>query len=402
MKNIRFFTAYTVHSLAKLCQRRWLLAGLALLCLLLSLGVGPAMKAMLSDGVSFSGLTLAVVAPAGDSTPEAVVAYASKLEDIEAYCTFRAMSEPQALAAMEDGEVTAVLLLPENFVEGILYGTNPDVRLLVPADQPLESLLTLWVGQSATNLLAAVQSGVYGVLSYYDTVPDPILSRNRVMTEINLKYISWSLNRQELFRTETVEATGTLPVGLHYGLSLLSYCGLTAAPLFTALYDRPRLVYRRRLRALGRGSGSLFVCDVTAGTVLLFLLMIAPACVLSGGNYGLTAAMTAICALFCAVFGLFCCQLTPDAAACGGLSFFLALVLTALGGGILPPVLLPETLRNLSWLSPVSWLRTLLSVPAGHTPELRMSVAMAVLTLLLAAAALTLSRRRVMKQEAAE
>ena len=402
MRNIRFTAAYIFHTLAKLCQRRWLLAGLALLCLFLALGVGPAMEAALSDGISFRGLTIAVCAPEGDSTPQLIADFAGNMEDIDQYCAFLAMEESEALAAMKAGEVTAVLVLPEGMIEGIIYGTNPDVRLIVPEDRPLESLLTLWVGQSATNLLAAVQSGVYAVLDLYDSAGLTAPSRDQVMLEINMEYISWSLNRQQLFRSETVSATQVLPVGLHYGLSLLVYCGFTAAPLFTVLYERNNLIFRRRLRAIGKSSFFCWRCDTAACTLLLFLLMAAPACILLKGNILPALGLTLAAALFCAVFGILCCQLTADAAACGGLAFFLALLFTALGGGLIPPVLLPETLRDLSWLSPASWLRMLLSLAAGYEADLRMLIAMTAVFLLMSIGGWRLCKRRTMRQEAAE
>jgi len=402
MRNIRFTAAYIFHTLAKLCQRRWLLAGLALLCLFLAVGIGPAVQAMLSNGISFSGLTLAIAAPEGDYTPELVEEYASRLEDVNQYCTFLSMKEPEAIEAMKDGDVTAVLVLPEDFIAGILDGTNPDVRLIVPEDRPLESLLTLWVGQSATDLLAAVQAGIYATLDFHEAADPEGISRSQVMMDINLEFISWSLNRQDLFRTEKVNATQQLPVGLHYGLSLLAYCGFTAAPLFTVLYDRSNLIFRRRLRALGRKSAFCWRCDVAACTLLLFLLMAVPACLLLKGALLPVLGAALAAALFCAVFGILCCQLTTDAAACGGLSFLLALLFTAAAGGILPPVLLPETLRRLSWLSPVSWLRMLLSTAAGYEADSRILIVMVSAFVLMSIIGRLLCRRRVMRQEAAE
>ncbi|MBQ1280698.1 MAG: hypothetical protein IIY16_00420, partial [Oscillospiraceae bacterium] len=58
------------------------MAGLALLCLFLPVCIGPAVNAALSSDISFSGLTLAVSAPEGDSVPELVESYAAKLSDV--------------------------------------------------------------------------------------------------------------------------------------------------------------------------------------------------------------------------------------------------------------------------------------------------------------------------------
>ena len=65
------------------------------------------------------------------------------------------MEEHEALEALKNGEVTAVLALPENFIQGVMWGTNPNLRLIVSGDRPLESLLLLWVGQSASDILSA-------------------------------------------------------------------------------------------------------------------------------------------------------------------------------------------------------------------------------------------------------
>ena len=155
---LRFLRKLFILTLNKLCQQRWLLAELVLLCLFLPHGIGVAAEHTLTEGVSFSGIRLAVTAPEDDPVPQILEEYLSNMRDIRQYCTFEAMEHSAAIDALEAGEVTAVLLLPESFVQGILWGENPDVTVIVSADHPLESLLTLWVGQSASDFLAAFQS----------------------------------------------------------------------------------------------------------------------------------------------------------------------------------------------------------------------------------------------------
>ena len=86
-----------------LCRRRWLLAGLALLCLLLPLGAGRAAEFLLSQGVDFHGATLAVTAPEGDGTPRLLEGCMGEMEDIKQYCRFLAMAEDAALNALKAG-----------------------------------------------------------------------------------------------------------------------------------------------------------------------------------------------------------------------------------------------------------------------------------------------------------
>ena len=403
MKALRFYGIYVKLTLGKFCRQRWLLAGLILLCLSVPFAAGRMAGQLLSQGVDFSGVTLAVSAPAGDDTPALLEQYMNGMEDIRQYCSVRAMEEDEALDALEAGTVTAVLILPERFIRGVTRGENPDLRLVVAGDQPLESLLLLWVGQSASDILSAFQSGVYAVLDLYGQSPPPGLARDLVVFDINLEYISLALGRTDQFRQEEISATGVLPVSLHYALALLSYFALAAAPLFIPLYSGGWLGFQRRLRAAGRSCLPGYLSGVTVSALALFLLL-APGLLLAGGGESTSVlAAAAGMALFCSVFGSLCCLAAGSAAVCGALAFLAALVSLILAGGILPPALLPASLRQLDGLSPVVWLMRLAALSMGYEPAsvLRTLAVPGAVTLAMAALALALFRRRMDREEAA-
>ena len=81
MGTLRFWNKITGMALGKLCRQPWLLAGLTRLCFLLPLIIGPAAEEALSQGVSFSGITLAVAAPEGDSAPQLLEKLLPKMEE---------------------------------------------------------------------------------------------------------------------------------------------------------------------------------------------------------------------------------------------------------------------------------------------------------------------------------
>ena len=399
MKALRFFGTYCSLTMGKFCQQRWLLAGLILLCALVPRAAGQAAGTLLSRGVDFSGVTLAICAPQGDRTPALLEQYMGGMEEISQYCTVLAMEEETALDALEAGDITAVLVLPEDFIQGVMGGRNPDLRLIVAGDQPLESLLLLWVGQSASDILAAFQSGVYAVLDLYGQSPPAGLTRDQVVFDINLEYISLALGRESMFRQEEISATGVLPVPLHYALALLSYFALAAAPLFVPLYSGSWLRFQRRLRAAGRGyaPGCLSAAAVSG---LALLLLLALAMLLAGGeNAAAVLAAAAGMSLFCALFGALCCLAAGSAAGCGMLAFLISLASLILAGGVLPPVLLPGPLRQLSGLSPVSWLMDLAAWPLGYDPAPASLAALGIGTVGMAALGLALYRRRADRQE---
>lgn len=367
MKELSYFWLLFKITLARLCRQRWLLAGLVPLCLLLPLLAGEGAQAALLRGVEFSPVTLALTAPEGDGTPRLLEQVMGEMEDISQYCRFTALEEEQALEALESGAAAAVLVLPGEFIQGVMEGENPDLRLIVNGDRPLESLLLLWAGQSASDILSAFQSGVYGVLELYEQAPPPGLTREQVVREINLEYIRLALDREEMFSVETVSATRTLPVALHYALALLACFALSAAPLLRPLYTGSWMGFQRRLRAAGRGSGTGYFAALTAGAAVLLALLAPALAVLDGGRPTLLLAAAGM-ALWCSAAGGLLCLALPGTAPCGSAAFVLALAGLVLAGGLVPPALMPAGLRAVSWLSPVSWLMELAAWPMGFPP----------------------------------
>lgn len=349
-------------TLGKLCQQPWLLAGLTLLCLFLPLTIGPAVETALSEGVSFSGITLAVTAPEGDSLPDLLETFIPNMKDVSEYCEVVALDRETAIRQLERGEVTAVLVLPENLAQGIMNGSNPDVELIVSGDRPLEALLTLSVGQSASDMLSAVQSGIYAVLETYLEQSPAQLSYGDVVSQINLRYIRWTLGRQKMFREEPIAVTNQLPIGVHYGLSLLVFLAMSLAPLFMAVYEGGWIRSQKRYRAAGRSGLGFYCSTLSACTMVLLPLITVVSLVLTRGELKTALWTGALCALFCAAFGTVCCLMTANTGSCGFVAFLSALVFLFLSGGVLPPVLLPRTLQRLMIFSPVTWLRSTLAL----------------------------------------
>lgn len=391
MSSFRFWNKIIGLTLGKLCQQRWLLAGLALLCFLLPAAMAPAAEAALSRGLGFSGITLAITGPEGDPVPGQLAQLLPNMSDVSQYCRVEAMEYDDALESLERAEVTAVLVLPEHFVQGVMNGSNPDVELIVRGDRPLEALLTLWVGQSASDLLAAAQSGIYAVLELYGENPPADLSYQEAMTKINLRYISRTMNRQEMFRTETISITDQLPVGLHYGLSLLVFLVLSMAPFFAPVFTGQWIAARRRFRAAGRGTWMFYGSTLASVWIILFTVLTAAQLMICGGSFWRCACMGALCGFFCAAFAAVCCLLTADTGGCGVLAFSGSLVLLALSGGILPPVLMPRGLREWMGYSPVTWLRSALS---GQEVQPGMMAALVLSALAMTAVGGLLYRRR--------
>ena len=338
------------------CQRPWLLAVLSMLFLLLPLGAAPVAEELLSQGVAFSGVTIGVCAPSGDRTGELLEELTGNMRDVRSYARLVAMPREEAMEALEAGELSAVLLLPEAFVEGILEGTNPDPVLVVNGEKPLEALLTYWVGCSAADLLTGAKKGIYAVLERFPRETRTGMTWEEALTAINLNYVNLTLNRQDMFRVRMLSATGQLPLGTHYGLSLLLFQVLVLPPLFCPLFDRSRRPFLRRLAAVGCGPVPLYSSRLWVCCWVVLGLVLVPGLLLTGGD--LSGCLAA--ALLGGAWAAACCQAARSSALCGGVAFCGAGALTFVSGGLLPPALLPRWVNALAELLPVSALRRIL------------------------------------------
>lgn len=399
MEGFRLFFTLLSLTLRRIRRQFLPLAGLILLCCLLPELLGTGAEAALSQGAAFSGLHLALTAPDGDGVPEILEKYLNHMEDVRQYCQISAMDYDSALAALEEGRAAAVLALPEDFIRTVQQGGDPEVRLIVDSRRPLEGALALWVGRSASDLLAAVQSGIYAVLDAYDAAPFPGLSREQVVSEINLNYVRWVLRRGTLFRPETLSPTETLPIAIHYRLSFLWFLILSLAPLFAWNFQGAWPAAQARLRWSGRGPlwgycASLTACGLTAGACVFPLL----AFWAKEASWSLAAA-SLLSGAFFAAYAAVCGTLTKTAAGCGGFSVLLALGTTVLSGGVVPPALLPEALRRVIPLTPAAWLRSLTAEFLGFPGMAHSRILLLFAAVLLACLAAPLYSRRVREQE---
>lgn len=365
MKRLGFVISTAYMTFVRLCRRQGLAVMLLALCTALPLFIGPVVQDALSQGVGFEGIHLALTAPEDETVVQTVEQFLPSMADVSRYCHITAMDLPEAERALSQGDVTAILVLPENFIDGILTGANPDVKLILSAQQPMQSLLTLWVGQSATDLLGAFQSAIYTVLTAYEAAPPPGLSYGDVVSQINLRCIRWTLNRQELFSLKTISVTGVLPIRVHYSLSLFLFLLLASAAVWMPVYCPAQIGAMERYQAAGCGAGASYAGTFCGCWLFSFCLVLPGALILTKGNFLSVFLCSLLVSLFTAGFGSLYCLLTANNQQ-SGLACLLSLWMLGAAGGIVPSVILPEAFAKLSPYSPITWMRQLMAWSGGY------------------------------------
>ena len=108
-------------------------AGLLLILLLtaaiVAVGAGPGLEALFSGEEKLTVIKLGIAGgEEEDELTRKLVSAVTLAADVSDYCSFEALSEEEGRAALERGELTALLLLPEGFVDSVLTGENLEGR----------------------------------------------------------------------------------------------------------------------------------------------------------------------------------------------------------------------------------------------------------------------------------
>lgn len=388
-------------ALRRLRGQAGLLAVLMALAVLLSAGAGILLEQLFANNSGFTGMTIAICGAEGeDDLTRRLVSAAALAADVDDYCTIRAMTEEEGRAALEEGRVSALLLLPEGFLDSVLTGENKPVTLLTDGQQPLESWLIGQLGQSVSRMLAAAQAGIYTVLENYDRAGLSEPAREDLIWEVNLAYIGWVADRNDVYETIIVSPTGSaLPVEEHYALSVLAYIPLLCSALVYPAFGGEGLMgWYRRLRSGGVSAKAGATGSILASGAVLLPLILLPLLARGGDIFPSVLSAVAV-ALFSAAFCGLCCVLTPSAGSGALLSFLTATGMLILSGGVLPPVLLPVGLRRLTDWIPLSWARSLLSVSFGREVSGWAAMGLVLLTITLMLLTAVLFDRRVDREE---
>lgn len=300
-------------------------------------------------------ISVGVVMPGQDLLAGKVFDMVSSLGSVKSLCDFEYVDREDGLKQLQDGEIYALMEIPEEFVEDIMDGTNTPVRILLPSDSGLEGQIFRELTDAGARTLGASQAGIYagGELCRLYGLDSSV---SRLEADLNKIYLSYSLPRSDYFRHRTERATGDVDTMQFYGISAcVLFLLLCAIPVSSYLLPwRP--VFSRKLTVDGIGRFPRILSRVLGLTLLIVavVLPIGGIAVYKGwaaGGLLSIAALLLVCMAAASLVAL--CYQAAGTLMGGILLLFLAGVgQHFLAGGFLPLVFLPETVRKLASFLP--------------------------------------------------
>ncbi|MEM1485741.1 ABC transporter permease [Oscillospiraceae bacterium PP1C4] len=291
-------------------------------------------------------------AQTGDRSPAAKVAIINLDQNPVTRMALRSVTSPSQLSSLFDVQFltpdqdvdgyTAVMIIPDGFLNSILDGSNLSPTVTVNVTTPLEAM---WVRQmvgAGSDYLTSAQLGIYTVQKGVDygraLTPKQY---DLLVADVNITIMKAFLNRLSLVETQMLSASGGLSLPQYYGTALFPVLLLCYAFLYAPAVDDLRRL--EQARPSGKEASSLFLAawaHLFVLTLGLTLLLSVPICWVYGFSLQKLAAMLLFAVLMSAVSFLLT-LLFPRGAACASACILLAVGMGLCTGGFLPLALMP-------------------------------------------------------------
>lgn len=175
-------------------------------------------------------IRLGVSAKENEPYVDWIIDLVEHMESLEFTCQFSKIPADSATKKLQSGELDAVFIIPENYVDSLISGNQePLVIRLGTSDSTITGFLVRQIGNAASRFMINTQAGIYTLKDHY--------SENRLSNaeadelDLNLKYLDTIVKRNELVAVEEVDSVQDLSGTAGYFASgivlFLLFLGLT-------------------------------------------------------------------------------------------------------------------------------------------------------------------------------
>lgn len=152
------------------------------------------LQAMKEDGK----VKVGVVVPTEDAMTMGFVNSIGSMGEISSFCEFSMITEQEGKEKLEQGEVSALLVIPENILQKIYTNENTKIQMYTPEEPTLDSALMQEFAETATSLVLTAKAGDFAAYNLYRKYGKEG-SMKKVATDMNGNYIRFVLRQETLF-----------------------------------------------------------------------------------------------------------------------------------------------------------------------------------------------------------
>lgn len=142
--------------------------------------------------------------------------YITELAAFQNWCRFEPVSEKVGLEAVESGEMTALLVIPQGMLQSILTGENLPATLYLSGRASQYQGLFETLGNMAVEMLQSAQIQVYATYGLLENGVNQELC-NQLSAKIDMENLQFALERDVLFQHHLVQITGNESDTVYFG-----------------------------------------------------------------------------------------------------------------------------------------------------------------------------------------
>ncbi|MBO6298620.1 MAG: ABC transporter permease [Lachnospiraceae bacterium] len=326
--------------------------------LFLSLFIRLLSNSLYEEGSLARARVAIVTSDAEDEYMQMALRYLTNMNSTSLALDFEIMEKEKAMRALQKHDVIAVMLFPDDVVNGIMWGRNDPIEIRFSDTDALSSVFLSELTRSGALMLSAAQADTYSAtdLYYQLGVQDSLYDAYNDIDMMNFSYV---LSREKLFT-----ASETLPVFLSYIASaLLLFLFFSSTAFAPALRMEDRAFTDLLFSGKALSAGYLAV-RFLANWLVMFLFS-AVCCIaaslvpelpfdLSVSVDAQTLLQLLLISGVLSAFALFLHQASGSAPVSVLLQLTLSVGMLFCSGGILPAAFLPSGLLRVGTLLPTA------------------------------------------------
>ncbi len=196
------------------------------------------------------------------------------LDSSQYYVEFTEMEEDEAKERLLDGELYGYVLIPEGFVESIVYGENKPLTY-VAANNPASfgPMMANEIIRVVSQMVIQSQNGIYGLIDIAELYDVSKKTYNKAIKDMNIEYISVILDREGYYETTYVGLGNGLSYKDYYICAFLILLILLWGIACASLMTRHSMGLLRVLKSNGYSMGGMLLGDYIPFLLLMSINM---------------------------------------------------------------------------------------------------------------------------------
>lgn len=149
-------------------------------------------------------IQVGVVVPRGDMMTKALVDTVKNMGEFSSLCDFSLMEEKEGKQKLEQGEISALIVVPKDILQKIYRNDKTSISLYAPDRPTLESAIIREFAEAGTSLVLTAKAGDYTAYQMYQKY-GKAGSMRKVAQDMNGRYIQFVMQQELLFENQVID-----------------------------------------------------------------------------------------------------------------------------------------------------------------------------------------------------